>query len=62
MYPEFSRAFGPINWLFQRALLDFQGLAAQGPFLFETLGGPSFTGVGSHIPTFCHFKFVVKIV
>ena len=37
MYPEFSRAFWAYTLAFQRALLNFQGLRARGPFLFETL-------------------------
>ena len=37
VYPEFSRAFPAHTLAFQRALLNFQGLKARGPFLFETL-------------------------
>ena len=37
IYPEFLRALQAHTLAFQRALLNFQGLRAQGPFLFETL-------------------------
>ena len=38
MYPEFLKAFQAHTLAFQKALLNFQELRAQGPFLFETLG------------------------
>ena len=37
VYPEFLRGFWAQTLPFQRALINFQGLRAQGPFLFETL-------------------------
>ena len=37
LYPEFLRVFQAQTLVFQRALLNFQGLRAEGPFLFETL-------------------------
>ena len=37
VHPEFLRAFQSHTLAFQRALLNFQGLRARGPFLFKTL-------------------------